>query len=112
MVRFGMRHIRLNVARMNGVRGFRLTGEVDLSTIDALTEVMEPELAHGGDITLDMADVSFMDSTGLQVLINCAFALSGKGRIILRSPGNLVRSILALAIQTDKLPNLVVEDGA
>src|SRR5437762_10635301 len=99
-----MWHERLIVSGMDGTRGLRLAGELDLATVDALVVALEPELERGGDVTLDVAEVSFMDSTGLQVLIKSALALSGKGRLILRSPGNLVRSILELAVHTDKLP--------
>jgi len=103
--------MRLVVARTMEPAGFRLTGELDVATAPQLTDALEPALRRGGDVTLDLSDLSFMDSTGLQVLIGSAISLDGNGRLILRSPGNLVRTILQLAIHTDKLANLVVEDG-
>jgi anti-anti-sigma factor len=71
--------------------------------------MLDPKLVEGGDVTLDVSELTFMDSTGLQVLIRSAIALDGRGRVVLRSPTNLVRSILDLAIRTDKIPNLVIE---
>ena len=106
-----MKH-RLIVTEMTSPRGFRLVGELDMSTARQLSDDLDLELGRGGDVTLDLADLTFMDSTGLQVLIRSALMLGDRGRLVLRSPGNLVRSILALAIRTDKIPNLVVHDGA
>jgi len=102
--------IRLIVSQMEHPQGFRLAGELDISSAPELSDSLEPVLRRGGDVTLDLSDLSFMDSTGLQVLIRTAIRMDGNGRLILRSPGNLVRSILVLALHTDKLPNLVVED--
>ena len=81
-----------------------------MSTIRELSRVLDPKLIEGGDVVLDVEDLQFMDSTGLQVLIRSALSLDGRGKVILRAPGNLVRSILDLAIRTDKIQNLVIED--
>jgi anti-anti-sigma factor len=104
--------MRLMVTNLESERGFRLTGELDLSTAKQLSSALDPEIDMGGDIVLEVHDLTFMDSTGLQVLIRSSLQLAGRGRIILRDPGNLVRSILELALRTDKLPNLVIEDDA
>ena len=85
-------------------------GELDMTTTSELSRMLDPKLVEGGDVVLDVEGLQFMDSTGLQVLIRSAISLDGRGRMILRAPGNLVRSILDLAIRTDKIPNLVIED--
>jgi anti-anti-sigma factor len=102
--------MRLIVTEMDSSRELRLAGELDMSTIRELSRFLDPKLVEGGDVVLDIADLQFMDSTGLQVLIRSALSLDGRGKVILRAPGNLVRSILDLAIRTDKIPNLVIED--
>jgi hypothetical protein len=51
----------------------------------------------------------FVDSTGLQILIRSSLMLGVRGRLVLRSPNKLVRSILELAVRSDKLANLVIE---
>ena len=102
--------MRLIVTPLEEFPGFRLSGELDMATARDLSKALDPELERGGDVILDVEGLSFMDSTGLQVLIRSAISLDGRGRIVLRSPGSLVRSILELAIRTDKLPNLVIED--
>jgi len=102
--------MRLIVTETSSPRELRLVGELDMSTIKELSRVLDPKLIEGGDVVLDVEDLQFMDSTGLQVLIRSALSLDGRGKVILRAPGNLVRSILDLAIRTDKIQNLVIED--
>jgi len=66
-------------------------------------------VGQGGDLTLDLGGLAFMDSSGIQVLIKTAQDLSDQGRLILRSPGDLVRRILSL-IPMDKLTNVEIVD--
>jgi anti-anti-sigma factor len=103
--------MRLVIAELENDEGLRLAGELDLSSATHLTDVLDPKLNGGGRIVLDISELTFMDSTGLQVLIRSALTLTDRGTIVLRNPGNLVRSILELAIRTDKIPNLVIENG-
>jgi anti-anti-sigma factor len=47
-----------------------VSGELDLSTIDALTAQVDTQLQRSVDsLTLDLRDLAFMDSTGLRLLI-------------------------------------------
>jgi anti-anti-sigma factor len=47
-----------------------LSGELDMSTIDALTGHVEARLERPVEaLTLDLGDLAFMDSTGLRLLI-------------------------------------------
>lgn len=47
-----------------------LSGELDMSTIDALAGHVDTQLQRPIDcLTLDLHDLSFMDSTGLRLLI-------------------------------------------
>jgi stage II sporulation protein AA (anti-sigma F factor antagonist) len=99
----------LSVERTDDPRGFRLVGELDASNVGMLGDALQREVAMGGDLTLDLGGLAFMDSSGIQVLIKTAQDLSGHGRLILRSPGDLVRRILAL-IPMDKLENVEISD--
>jgi anti-anti-sigma factor len=61
--------------------GLRLSGEL----ADANALIAEDSFANlaviGGEITIDMADVPFMDSFGLGKLIVLAIGLSGRGHL-------------------------------
>jgi anti-anti-sigma factor len=98
----------LDIEKTDAPRGFRLVGELDASNVTSLSEALQPEIDRGGDLTLDLAGLAFMDSTGIQVLVRTAQALEGRGDLILVSPGNLVRRILEL-IPVQKLDNVRIE---
>ena len=95
----------LDIEKTDAPRGFRLIGELDASNVSALSEAIQPEIDRGGDLTLDLAGLAFMDSTGIQVLVRTAQGLEGRGDLILVSPGTLVRRILEL-IPVQKLDNV------
>jgi anti-sigma B factor antagonist len=99
----------LQIERTESPRGLRLVGELDASNIEALSDALAPELDQGGDLTLDLAGLAFMDSTGIQVLVRSAQELNGRGTLVLVSPGSLVRRILEL-IPVERLDNVRVEE--
>ena len=100
----------LQLERTDEPRGYRLVGELDASNVGMLSDALGREVTNGGDLTLDLGGLAFMDSSGIQVLIKTAQDLNGRGRLILQSPGDLVRRILSL-IPMDKLANVEVVDG-
>jgi len=66
-------------------RGWRLAGEIDAHTAPELAAAMAhlPE----GDVIIDVADVSFMDSSGLRVLIDgSSRARDAGGDLIIAHP--------------------------
>ena len=99
----------LQVERVEDPRGFRLVGELDASNVGVLSDALGRELDKGGDLTLDLSGLAFMDSSGIQALIRAAQGLAGDGKLILRQPGDLVRRILSL-IPMDKLVLLTSQD--
>jgi anti-anti-sigma factor len=99
----------LQVIKTDTPRGFRLVGELDASNVGALTDALEAEIRRGGDITLDLTGLAFMDSSGIQVLISTAQSLRSNGRLVLVSPGDLVRRVLSL-IPMEKLANVEIID--
>ncbi len=47
-----------------------ITGELDVSTVQTLLQHVDEHLSTGvTDLTLDLRDIAFMDSTGLRLLI-------------------------------------------
>ena len=86
-------------------------GEVDLSNASQLGEVLQRAIQEGGDITLDLSGVTFMDSTAIQVLLKAGKRIEGRGRIVLFHPAALVQNVLRL-IKADLMPGLrIVEDS-
>jgi anti-sigma B factor antagonist len=81
----------------------RLLGELDLSTADLLRNELS-RLATGGAtlVTLDLADLTFIDSTGLSALIAGLKRLRQQGGdMALRSPTAATRKVLEITGLTE-----------
>jgi len=87
--------------RPEGSNGLRLQGELDLSTVDLLTE----EAARlEGPLTLDLAGLTFIDSTGIAAFI----WLLNRGRLTLVNVQPRILNILRVA-GIDRVPGVVIE---
>jgi anti-sigma B factor antagonist len=88
---------------------FRVAGELDLLTVPQLREALTSAGARGGDIVLDFSGVSFVDSSGLGLLISTARETNARGgSLVLRTPTKTLRRLFGIAIP-DGIPGLVVE---
>ncbi len=75
-----------------------LTGEIDAHSAPSLAGRFETLPAGDDDITIGMADVTFMDSSGLRVLIDLHQRLDGSPRhLVLDSPSQPVTRLLEVA---------------
>ena len=73
-------------------------GEIDLATCERLRDAIEPHLGPDQRVVLDLADVHFMDSTCLHVLLRARTRLSADGgSLILRNPSTTARTLLSAA---------------
>jgi anti-anti-sigma factor len=97
----------LEIEPIDEARGLRLVGEVDLSNVEQLKTALDPQVDRGGEITLDVAGLSFIGSAGVQVLIRALIDLEGRGVIVLRSPGESLRQLIGI-MGLDRFPNLEV----
>jgi anti-anti-sigma factor len=75
----------VSVTSEAGSHDVALSGELDIATADQLTDALEGlQPASGDRLIIDLSGVSFMDSTGLRVLIaaNRNAAASGYSLVI------------------------------
>jgi anti-sigma B factor antagonist len=79
-------------------RRITLSGEIDVATSRRLTAVLAEELARAtGPIVLDLAEVTFMDASGLRVVVDASHALAARGwRLILSRPSRSVIRLLTV----------------
>lgn len=89
-------------------RAFRLVGELDMASAGCLIERLRRAAGRQGDIQLDLADLAFMDSTGIHALITVCKELGEGRRLVLRSPRGEVAKVLRL-VRADAFPNLAIE---
>src|SRR5437870_11394040 len=77
-------------------RSAKLIGELDLGSYDQAMEELAWAFGGDGDVQLDLSELSFMDSTGVRLLIQIRNSLEGKGTLILTSPAANVEKVLRL----------------
>ncbi len=77
----------------------RAAGEIDLATAPVLQQRLSEAIeAKSRDVAVDLADVSFMDSTGLVALVEARESLERLGRqLIIVRPSPAVTRLLELA---------------
>lgn len=67
----GSSPVCLTYERDHGTVVVKVSGEVDLATAPAMREALDEIIVRQGNLSLrvDLAEVTFMDSTGLNVLV-------------------------------------------
>jgi len=78
----------------HGSRSARLIGELDLEAYERALEQLLSAFPKPGDVTLDLSELTFIDSTGIRLLVQLRRALDDSDRIVLRSPTAPVRKVL------------------
>lgn len=81
---------------LDGVQGARLSGELDLSTYEDASTELASLFDGSGDVTLEVGDLSFVDSSGIRLFIRLHQSLDG-GVLVLRSLQPHVERLLRIA---------------
>ena len=82
----------------DGAASVVVSGEVDVSNADELRTALDQCLASGAaDLTVDLAEVPYIDSTGIGVLVGVAHRAAEKGaRFEVARPQRNVARVLGL----------------
>lgn len=76
--------------------GWLLVGEIDAHTAPALAATLDP--LPPGDVVLDVAGVSFLDSSGLRVLLGLSrHAREAGGALVLLNASHAVRRVVDIS---------------
>jgi anti-anti-sigma factor len=86
--------------------GFILSGELDISGSIAVARAFADVLHVGGPVTVDMRQLKFMDSSGIQTIVAAARAIE-KGCVVLHGVHDEVQKVVEL-VKIDHLSNLHV----
>ena len=73
-----------------------IAGELDIATVPRVSAALEAgPAASAGAVVVDLADVAFMDSTGLAALVKLEHALADRdGRLLIACPEGPARLLL------------------
>jgi anti-anti-sigma factor len=97
-----------DVAPLEGDRGLRLVGELDLSTVADLATALD-RLPDGAGV-LDLKDLSFMDGHALHALERYARTRDGDGPLVLANASAQVRRLFELT-GADRNPDIDLRSG-
>jgi anti-sigma B factor antagonist len=85
------------VRRVGADGHFSLHGELDMATAGHLLAVLEPVVQQGGSLTLDLSELAFLDSSGVEIIQQIGRQLDNRGwEVILRSPSPAALRVLEI----------------
>ncbi|HEX5936424.1 MAG TPA: STAS domain-containing protein [Actinomycetota bacterium] len=86
----------LKIERTDGC--FELEGELDMATAPDLAELLRETGSASEPILLDFSRISFMDSSGLRVILEAAAERNGGGGLVILHPRPQVQRVLDISI--------------
>ena len=88
----------IEISRNGDATVVRLAGELDLHTAGALRRMLLPAVAGAtGRVVVDLAEVEFMDSTALSLLLEARARLRRREDFLLAAPGLEARRALEVS---------------
>jgi anti-anti-sigma factor len=101
-------------APLAGAPGVAVRGEVDMANATELQAALDAALADGaGVFVVDLTEVAFLDSSGINVLLR-ARALLGRAEreLVLICPAGSVLRVLEIVRLVDLIPTFPTREGA
>lgn len=88
----------VHVAMRGGTATVVVCGELDLATVDSLRDQAQSAVDQShGDVLLDMSAVTYMDSSGLSVVLELRELLERSARrLLIAQPSESVTAILTI----------------
>jgi anti-anti-sigma factor len=103
-----MQDLQIKVERSTGPPVVRLAGELDMETAPDVRATLEELIDSDGRFQLDLGDVTFIDSSGLHLLLDAGNRLNGSGPLTLISVPPRVLRLMEIVGLTNA-PSLNVE---
>ena len=101
-------HLDIGVAGSGGIVVISVVGELDISNHQRLRKCLyEVSAAGATEVILDVEHLTFMDSTGLSVLVACHRRMKAEGGTFsILAPTNIVKRLFDV---TGQLPYQVID---
>ena len=99
----------------NAAEGFVVVvaGDVDLASAPALHDRLHPLATRGAGVAVDLAGVTFIDSSGIHALLTSARAIDAAGgSLVLAAPSPAVRRLFELVKVDEVVPVEADRDAA
>ena len=83
------------ISPLPGVAGLRLDGELDLASVPLLKEALV-DVGCERDVHLDLALLTFLDSSGVHAIVALAQSLDGNRSVVLVNPSTAIMRCLEI----------------
>jgi anti-anti-sigma regulatory factor len=102
----------LRICRQYVPPGIRLAGEMDFLASEVLALALGEAIRIGGDITINMTDLSFIDGSSIRMIMDAAGSLAPARTVILQCrPGIVARLVQLGATDLPQVRLVAVDDG-
>ena len=90
--------MKYKVTDIENVSTVFLTGEIDMDVADEVREIVFPLIDAGKEVHLNLKDVSYMDSSGISVLIEShQKALELNSKVVVKEVSKSVLKVIMMA---------------
>ena len=90
--------MKFKVSEENNVSTVFLNGEIDMDIADNVRDVIFPLIDAGKEVHLNLKDVSYMDSSGISVLIEShQKALEKNTKVVVKEVSKSVLKVIMMA---------------
>ena len=88
--------LRIDTQQLDGHALLVIVGEIDLATAPSFGAAINKGIQHAGKVVLDFTGVTFMDSSGLNVLVTAVGQDRPNGSVVIRNAPLSVHRLLAI----------------
>ena len=96
--------LTLSIASENGARTIALDGELDLANAGSLETELQAALADGVEVIVDLTELTFIDSTGIALLVATVGQVADDRLGFVPSSSDSVNRVLQLTGVDRRLP--------
>ena len=88
--------VEFEITPMPDGTGLKLVGELDVATTPALNKAISDLSPARTQVTLDLAELTFVDSCGIHAILSLAKSINGNGPLVLLNPTEAVSRVLEI----------------
>lgn len=95
--------LAVDMVHLDGSAVLMVRGDIDMASAAAFRAALEQAMSSGVPVVVDFAGVTFMDSSGLKVILGAHKATGDAGSVCVRNPSPQVRRVFTMTGLSDML---------